>query len=106
MSLAAAVMPLAVVSTVVLMPLLAPLLIPGLTVSSWAIGRPLLVTVLLPLVVGVAIRVYAPRVADGIFSVVEEDRGALHLAPAGVHPACSTGARSSPRWAASPSARR
>ncbi len=48
MSLAAAIMPLAVVSTVILMPLLAPLLIPGLTLSSWDIGKPLLLTVLLP----------------------------------------------------------
>ena len=55
MSLAAAIMPLAVVSTVVLMPLMVPLLIPGLTLSSWAIGKPLLLTVLLPLVVWLAL---------------------------------------------------
>ena len=75
MSLAAAIMPLAVVSTVVLMPLLAPLLIPGLTFSSWAIGKPLLLTVLLPLVVGVAIKVYAARVADKIFPTVKKIAG-------------------------------
>ena len=75
MSLAAAIMPLAVVSTVVLMPLLAPLLIPGLTLSGWAIGRPLLLTVLLPLVVGVAIRVYAAPVADKIFPAVKKIAG-------------------------------
>ncbi len=75
MSLAAAVMPLAVVGTVVLMPLLAPLLIPGLTVSSLAIAKPLLLTVLLPLVVGVAIRGYASGVADKIFPVVKKIAG-------------------------------
>jgi BASS family bile acid:Na+ symporter len=75
MSLAAAIMPLAVVSTVILMPLLAPLLIPGLTVSSWAIGKPLLLTVLLPLVVGVALKVYAARVADKIFPAVKTIAG-------------------------------
>jgi BASS family bile acid:Na+ symporter len=75
MSLAAALMPLAVVGTVVLMPLLAPLLIPGLTVSSWAIGKPLLLTVLLPLVIGVAIKVYAARVADKIFPAVKKIAG-------------------------------
>ena len=75
MSLAAAIMPLAVVSTVVLMPLLAPLLIPGLTLSSWAIGKPLLLTVLLPLVIGVAIKVYAARVADTIFPAVKKIAG-------------------------------
>jgi BASS family bile acid:Na+ symporter len=75
MSLAAAIMPLAVVSTVVLMPLLAPLLIPGLIVSSWAIGKPLLLTVLLPLVIGVVIKVGAARVADKIFPAVKKIAG-------------------------------
>jgi BASS family bile acid:Na+ symporter len=75
MSLAAAIMPLAVVSTVILMPLLAPRLIPGLTLSSWSIGKPLLLTVLLPLVIGVGIKVKAPRVADKIFPVVKKIAG-------------------------------
>lgn len=75
MSLAAAIMPLSVVGTVVLMPLLAPLLIPGLALSSWAIGKPLLITVLLPLVIGVGIKVYAARVADKIFPAVERTAG-------------------------------
>ncbi len=78
-SLAAAIMPLAVVSTVILMPLLAPLLIPGLTLSSWDIGKPLLLTVLLPLVIGVVIRIYAPRVADRIFPVVKKIAGVSTL---------------------------
>jgi len=75
MSLAAAVMPLSVVGTVVLMPVLAPFLIPGLTVSSWAIGKPLLLTVLLPLVVGVVIREYAAPVADRVFPAVKKIAG-------------------------------
>ena len=75
MDLAAAIMPLAMVSTVLLMPLMAPLLISGLTLSSWAIGKPLLLTVLLPLVVGVAIKVYAARVADKIFPAVKKIAG-------------------------------
>jgi BASS family bile acid:Na+ symporter len=75
MSLAAAIMPLAVVSTVVLMPLLAPRLIPGLTLSSWAIGKPLLLTVFLPLVTGVAIKVYAAPVANKIFPAVKRIAG-------------------------------
>ncbi len=74
-SLGAAIMPLAVVSTVILMPLMAPLLIPGLTLSSWDIGKPLLLTVLLPLVVGVVIKVYAARVADKIFPWVKKIAG-------------------------------
>jgi len=79
MSLAAAIMPLAVIGTVVLMPVLAPLLIPGLTVSSWAIGKPLLLTVLLPLVIGAAIRIYAARVADKIFPAVKKIAGVSTL---------------------------
>jgi BASS family bile acid:Na+ symporter len=75
MSLAAAIMPLAVVSTVVLMPLMAPFLIPGLTVSGWAIGKPLLLTVLLPLVIGVALKFYAVQVADKIFPAVKKIAG-------------------------------
>ena len=75
MALAAAVMPLSVVGTVVLMPLLAPVLIPGLTVSSWAIAKPLLLTVLLPLVVGVALKVYASRMADRILPPVKKLAG-------------------------------
>ncbi len=84
MSLAAAVMPLAVVSTVVLMPLLAPRLIPGLTLSSWAIGKPLLLTVLLPLVIGVAVKARAPRVAVQIFPAVKKTAGITTLLLLGV----------------------
>ena len=78
-SFAAAIMPLAVVSTVVLMPLLAPLLIPGLTLSSWDIGKPLLLTMLLPLAIGVFIKVYAARVAEAIFPVVKKIAGVSTL---------------------------
>jgi BASS family bile acid:Na+ symporter len=75
MALAAAIMPLAMVGTVLLMPLMAPLLIQGLTVSSWALAKPLILTVLLPLVIGVAIKVYAARVADTLFPVVKKIAG-------------------------------
>ena len=79
MSLAAAIMPLAMVGTVVLMPLLAPLLIPGLTVSSWALAKPLLLTVLLPLLIGIAVKVYAARVADKLFPVFKRISGIATL---------------------------
>jgi BASS family bile acid:Na+ symporter len=67
MDVSAAMMPLAVAGTVVFMPILAPLLIPGVSVSSIALARQLVLTVLLPLVIGVVIRVYASRLADKIF---------------------------------------
>ena len=51
----------AAVSTAILMPLLAPLLIPGPTLSRWDIGRPLL-TIPQPLVVWLALaRFFASR---------------------------------------------
>jgi BASS family bile acid:Na+ symporter len=72
MDLAAAMMPLAVVGTVVLMPLIAPLLIPGASVSSFALARQLFLTVLLPLVAGVVINVYASQVAVKIFPYLKK----------------------------------
>jgi len=67
MDISAAMMPLAVIGTVVLMPILAPLLIPGVSVSSFALAKQLILTVLLPLVGGVLVKVYANKVADKIF---------------------------------------
>ena len=47
---------LASAGTVVCMPFTVPLLAKGLTASAWAIARPLLIVVLLPMAVGVIIR--------------------------------------------------
>jgi bile acid:Na+ symporter, BASS family len=71
MNFAGAFIPLTAVGTVVLMPLLAPLLIQGLTISTWALAKPLLLTVLLPLIIGVAIHAYAATVANKIFPAVK-----------------------------------
>ena len=49
-----------------------PLMIPGLAVSIWALAKPLLTMVLLPLIVGFAIRVYRAPVADKLFPVVKK----------------------------------
>jgi bile acid:Na+ symporter, BASS family len=71
MGFAGAFIPLVSVGTVVLMPLMAPLLIKGLTISAWALARPLLLTILLPLLIGAAIRHYADSGATRIFPVVK-----------------------------------
>lgn len=71
----AAMMPMAVVGTVVLMPLIAPLLIPGVSVSSFALAKQLFITVLLPLVIGVVVKVYAGSLADKIFPYVKKLAG-------------------------------
>ena len=76
MSFAGALIPLVAVGTVVFMPLMAPFLIPGLTISTWALARPLLLTILLPMIVGAAIRHYSDTVATRIFPAV---RGLAHL---------------------------
>lgn len=71
MGFTGAFIPLVAVGTVVLMPLMAPLLIKGLTISAWALAKPLLLTILLPLMVGAAIRHYAAAVAIRIFPAVK-----------------------------------
>jgi BASS family bile acid:Na+ symporter len=68
---AGAFIPLATVGTVILMPLLAPLLIQGVSVSSWALAKPLIISVLAPLIVGTVIRTYASTAADKIFTPVK-----------------------------------
>jgi len=67
MGFAGALIPLVAVGTVVLMPLMAPVLIQGLTISTWALAKPLLLTILLPLLVGAAFRHYAGSGATRIF---------------------------------------
>ena len=68
---AGAFVPLVAVGTVVFMPLIAPLLIKGVEVSALALAKPLLLTLLVPLVIGAAIRFYAGTVATKIFPAVK-----------------------------------
>jgi bile acid:Na+ symporter, BASS family len=74
-SFAGALIPLVAVGTVLLMPLMAPLLIQGLTISAWALAKPLLLTILLPLVIGAAIRHRADAAATRIFPAVKRLAG-------------------------------
>jgi bile acid:Na+ symporter, BASS family len=68
---AGAFIPLAAVGTVVFMPLLAPLMIKGLTLSAVALAKPLVITVLIPLLVGALVRTYTAAMAKKIFPVVK-----------------------------------
>jgi len=68
---AGALIPLVALGTVVFMPLMAPILIKGLTISAWALAKPLLLTILLPLTIGAAIRHYADQRATRIFPAVK-----------------------------------
>ncbi len=76
---AAAFMPLTMVATVVLMPLFMPFIIEGLELSTWALAKPLLVLILLPMIGGVLIRIYIPRLADKIFPAVKKMAGITTL---------------------------
>jgi BASS family bile acid:Na+ symporter len=75
MDFTAALVPLAMVATVALLPLLGPVLMKGLTLNAWALAKPLFLLVLLPLVVCAAIRVYASPVADKLFPLVKRLAG-------------------------------
>lgn len=71
MGFAGAFVPLVMVGTVVLMPMMAPLLITGVTISAMALAKPLLLTILLPLIIGAAVRHYADKAATKIFPAVK-----------------------------------
>ena len=75
MSFAAAFMLLTTIGTVVLLPLMTPVLIQGLTVDTWSLAKPLLIMVLLPMLIGGAIGVFAPTVAEKLFPVVKKIGG-------------------------------
>jgi BASS family bile acid:Na+ symporter len=71
MGFAGALIPLVAIGTVLLMPLMAPFLITGLTISTRALAKPLLLTILLPLLLGAAFRHYAGNGATRIFPAVK-----------------------------------
>ena len=71
----AAFMVLASIGTVVCMPFTVPLLATGLTASAWAIAKPLLVVVLLPMAVGVIIRRSADAFASKITPLAKKAAG-------------------------------
>ena len=70
---------LGTVVTVVLMPVMAPMLIKGLTLSAWPLAKPLIILVLIPLLIGIAIRHYKPAVAAKIFKPVKKTGGIFLL---------------------------
>jgi bile acid:Na+ symporter, BASS family len=71
MGFAGAFIPLVAVGTVALMPLMGPLLIQGLTIDAWTLAKPLLLTILLPLVIGAVFRFSIDTVATRIFPAVK-----------------------------------
>ena len=80
MSYAAAMLLLAAVGTVVMLPLAAPFVAPSLTANAWSIAKPLLIVVLLPLVVGIAINSRSPKTAASIEPIVKKVTTAATIA--------------------------
>jgi bile acid:Na+ symporter, BASS family len=78
----AAFMLLASAGTVLFMPFGVPLLVKGLTVSAWAIAKPLIIVVLLPLAVGMLILRASAALAAKIQPVVKKITGISTLAVA------------------------
>jgi BASS family bile acid:Na+ symporter len=78
-SFAGAFMMLTTIGVVLFLPLMAPRLIEGLTVDTWALAKPLLMMVLSPLLIGGAIRVFAPNAAEKLFPVVKKIGGIFLL---------------------------
>ena len=72
---AGALMPLAMVATVVMLPLLGPFLIKGLSVNVWSLAKPLLLLILLPLVGGIMLKLYATRFTERIFPAMKRLAG-------------------------------
>jgi BASS family bile acid:Na+ symporter len=60
---ATALMVLLTLGTILFMPFAMPLLIPGLRADTWSIARPLVIFILLPMIVGMLIKPYGPRLA-------------------------------------------
>lgn len=57
-------MTLLMVATIVYMPLVLPLLLPGVEVNPWDIAQSLIVLMLLPLAIGLLIKAHSPDAAD------------------------------------------
>lgn len=60
---ATAVMVLLTVGTVFFMPLMLPWMIPGFHADAWAIAKPMVMLLLLPLAIGAVVRLTVPRMA-------------------------------------------
>jgi BASS family bile acid:Na+ symporter len=70
-SFAGAFVPLVAIGTVIFMPIMAPILIKGLAINAMALAKPLIITVLIPLLIGAVIRTYLKSFASKIFKPVK-----------------------------------
>lgn len=68
----AAYMFLVAIGTIIFMPLAVPLMTEGLSVSAWAIAKPLIIMILIPLLIGMAIRHTSVMIANKIQPAVKK----------------------------------
>lgn len=66
---------LASAGTVIYMPIMVPLLVKGLTVSAWAVAKPMLILVMIPLVIGIVIQLRWAATASLIQPFVKKATG-------------------------------
>ena len=71
MNFAGALVPFVMVGTVIIMPLVGPFMIQGVTVTAWSLAQPLILSVLLPLVIGVALKRYAAIIVSKILKACQ-----------------------------------
>jgi bile acid:Na+ symporter, BASS family len=75
LGLTAAFMLVSIALTIFLLPLELPLFIPGLTVTTWALFKPLLITMFIPLVTGMVILYFSKTIAARILPVLKKVTG-------------------------------
>jgi bile acid:Na+ symporter, BASS family len=68
----AAYLLLAALGTLIILPIMIPILAPQLTADSWMIARPLLLFIALPLAIGICVRLAASTVADKSHPIVKK----------------------------------
>jgi BASS family bile acid:Na+ symporter len=71
----AAYLLLAALGTLIILPIMIPILAPQLTADSWTIARPLLLFIALPLAVGICVRLVAGTVAEKSHPIVKKVTG-------------------------------
>lgn len=75
MNYAAVMMLLTAVLTIAYMPLAVPLMIPGFSADAWAIARPLVLFLLIPLLAGFGMQRAFPRRSGQLYSLVKKVTG-------------------------------
>jgi predicted Na+-dependent transporter len=66
---------LIMVVTIFYLPIILPVLLPGIEINPWDIAKSLIVTMLIPLVIGMLIRSHSPDVADHWAPVMQKISG-------------------------------